>query len=78
MNKSRGTGGKNDRELAYGKSIFGAAQGLISRNSIYASIIDKNFPHVRVGKRILIPADALDRLLERTDGDHEDQQNSEE
>lgn len=27
MNKSRGTGGKNDRELAYGKSIFGAALG---------------------------------------------------
>ena len=36
----------------------------INRKGIYDQIKAGNFPHVRVGKRILIPKVALERWLE--------------
>ena len=37
-------------------------KGKVSKNTVYSKIKDGTLPHVRLG-RILIPADALDRLL---------------
>ena len=37
--------------------------GRLSKNSIYAAIASNTIPSVRVGRRILLPADALDRLM---------------
>ena len=37
---------------------------VLGRNTIYERIRDGTFPHVRLGRRLLIPEDALDRLLE--------------
>jgi len=46
-----------------------ALGGRLSRNSTYSAIGAGTIPHVRIGKRILVPSDALDKLLEfqRTD-----------
>ena len=38
-------------------------QGRIGRSSLYERIRTSEIAHIRVGKKILIPADALDRLL---------------
>jgi excisionase family DNA binding protein len=38
-------------------------QGAVSRNFVYDRIRDGTIPSVRLGKKILIPVDALDRLL---------------
>jgi excisionase family DNA binding protein len=41
-----------------------AAQALgLSRNSVYQGCIKGEIPHVKVGKRILIPKAQLERLL---------------
>jgi len=36
----------------------------ISRNSAYQGILTGEIPHIRVGKRILIPRRALEAMLE--------------
>ena len=38
--------------------------GVISRASFYAAINRKEVPHVRLGRRILIPRKAFERWLE--------------
>ena len=45
-------------------------KGTVSRNFVYERIRDGTIPSVRLGKKILIPVDALDRLLaeSRADG----------
>ena len=35
----------------------------ISRNSAYALIAEKSLPHLRLGRRIVVPRSALERLL---------------
>ena len=40
-----------------------AAQLGISRGLAYQAIHDGNVPHVRIGRRIIIPADAVERML---------------
>ena len=37
----------------------------ISRGSAYAAILTGELPHLRVGKRILVPKAALARMLEQ-------------
>ena len=39
-------------------------KGLIGRSSVYDRIRDHTIPSVRLGKKILVPADALERLLD--------------
>jgi excisionase family DNA binding protein len=36
----------------------------LSRNSAYQGVKRNEIPHIKVGKRILIPREALKRLLE--------------
>lgn len=43
---------------------------LIGRNTLYERIKDKTIPSIRVGRKILIPVDALDRMLAKT-GSHQ-------
>jgi excisionase family DNA binding protein len=38
----------------------------LSRNSVYLGILTKEIPHVKVGKRILIPKAALEQFLNAT------------
>ena len=40
----------------------------LSRNSMYAAIVREEIPHLKIGRRILIPRKALERLM---DGHHE-------
>ena len=35
----------------------------LGRNTVYNAIRANHIPHVRVGRRILIPADSLERLM---------------
>jgi excisionase family DNA binding protein len=37
----------------------------ISRGTAYAAVREGRLPHLRIGKRILVPRVALDRLLEQ-------------
>ena len=38
-------------------------QSRLGRNTVYNAIRTNQIPHVRVGRRILIPADSLERLM---------------
>jgi hypothetical protein len=40
-----------------------AGKNRIGRNSLYARIADKTIPSVRIGKRILIPSDAMEQIF---------------
>jgi len=45
-------------------SVKEAAQVLgLSKNSAYSAILKGEIPHLRIGKRLLIPRLALDRML---------------
>lgn len=35
----------------------------LSRNAVYEAIARGKIPHIRIGRKILIPAAALDRML---------------
>ena len=37
--------------------------GRVSRNFVYERIREGSIPSVRIGRKILIPSDALDRLM---------------
>ena len=39
----------------------------LSRNSTYQGVFTGEIPHIKVGKRILIPRIALQKMLESTD-----------
>ena len=39
----------------------------LSRNSTYQGVFTGEIPHIKVGKRILIPRVALQKMLESTD-----------
>jgi excisionase family DNA binding protein len=39
----------------------------ISRGAAYAAAADKTLPTIRIGRRLLVPRAALQRLLERAD-----------
>ena len=40
------------------------ARHKLGKNLVYESVRDSRIPSIRVGGKILIPSDALDRLLE--------------
>ena len=44
----------------------------LSRNSAYQGVLTGEIPHIRVGKRILIPCHALERML--SEAGHEPKQ----
>ena len=50
------------------KEFLVALEGRLSRNAIYAAIAAGTIPSVRIGRRLLLPADALDRILESQRG----------
>ncbi len=39
--------------------------GLIGRSAVYERIREGVLPSIRIGKKILVPSDAFDTLLER-------------
>jgi excisionase family DNA binding protein len=45
------------------KDFLGRHKGRIGRNSVYDRVKDGTLPSVKLGRRILIPGDALERLL---------------
>ena len=45
--------------------LLESLDGLLSKNSVYQAIAAGTIPSVRVGRRILVPVDALDRMLEK-------------
>lgn len=58
-------GDKMDREKKLTLTVQETAQMLgLSRNSAYQGIATGEIPHVKVGKRILIPLRALEKMLE--------------
>lgn len=42
-----------------------SVDGHIGINQVYARIKDGTLPHLRLGRTILIPADALDRIISK-------------
>ena len=46
------------------QALQGPLKGKLSKNTVYEYIAEGVIPHVRVGRRILLPADALDRMLD--------------
>jgi excisionase family DNA binding protein len=44
----------------------------ISRGSAYEAIQRRQIPHIRIGRRILIPKKALDRLLNSATEEYQD------
>lgn len=54
---------KSEREI-YTVDEAGAKLGL-SRNSAYEAVRRGEIPSIRIGRRILVPKAAFDRLLER-------------
>jgi len=49
-------------------SVTEAAQWLgVSRNSAYQGVLAGEIPHIRIGKRIVIPVKALERMLDGLD-----------
>ena len=46
------------------REFLQAVDGRLSRNLVYAAIADGTIPSVRIRKRILVPSDAFDRVLE--------------
>ena len=38
--------------------------GCVSKNTLYAALHSREIPSIRIGKKFLIPADALDQMLE--------------
>ena len=41
-------------------------RGIIGRTAFYEGIRQKTIPHVRIGRKILVPGDALERLLQNS------------
>ena len=54
---------KETRRYITVKEFLEAIEGRLSRNAVYAAIAARTLPSVRVGRRILLPEDALDRML---------------
>ena len=52
----------NSKKLTLTVSETAQLLGL-SRNSAYQGVMTGEIPHIKVGKRILIPANALERML---------------
>jgi excisionase family DNA binding protein len=52
------------REWMTVKQFLSRHKGQVGRNTLYDRVRDRTLPSVRLGKRILIPSDALDSLLE--------------
>lgn len=55
-----------DQQLSYltVKELLVSLTGRLSRNTVYSAIAAGTIPSVRIGRRILVPSDALDRILE--------------
>ena len=45
------------------KEFIAQLDGRLSKNAVYQHIAEGAIPSIRVGRRILIPSDALDRML---------------
>ena len=45
----------------------------LGRSSLYEAIARGDIPTIRIGKRLLIPRKALERMLERADGEEAQQ-----
>ena len=39
-------------------------RGLVSRNKLYKMVRANQIPHVKIGKKVLLPRNALDELLQ--------------
>ena len=57
---------KQRRELTTVPRFLEENRGLVSKNLIYAAIKDGTIRSVRIRKKILIPADCLQELLDKT------------
>ena len=47
------------------KEFIDSVDGRLGKGSVYAAIAAGTIPSVRIGRRILVPTDALDQILER-------------
>ena len=41
-------------------------KGMIGRTAFYEGIRQNTIPHIRIGRKILVPSDALERVLQNT------------
>lgn len=52
-----------DRRYISVKEFLVALDGRLSKNSVYQAIADGTIPSVKIGRRYLLPEDALDQML---------------
>ena len=60
---TRGSVGEAVREWLTVREFLERYKGKISRNTVYSRIEDKTLPSIKLGRKILLPADALDLIL---------------
>ena len=53
------------------QEFLDALDGRLSKNTVYKAIAEGEIPHVRISRRILIPVNALDQMLEAQRNVHE-------
>jgi excisionase family DNA binding protein len=53
-----------ERRYVSVREFMEALGGRLSKNTVYEAIAAGTIPSIRVGRRILVPSDALDRMLE--------------
>jgi excisionase family DNA binding protein len=52
------------REWLTVKQFLKRYEGKVSRSTVYDRVRDRSLPSVKLGRKILIPSDALDQILE--------------
>ena len=55
-----------DREWLTVKEFLDRYRGKVGRNNLYDRIRDGTIPSVRLGRKILLPADVLDMVMQRS------------
>ena len=54
------------------KEFLEGLDGRLGRNTVYQAIVSGEIPSVRVGKRILLPKNVLQLMLEKSDLNNHD------
>ena len=58
-----------DMEWLSPREFLARHKGRFGRNTLYDWLAEDKLPHIQINRKILIPADAFDRMLEGQAGD---------
>lgn len=52
-----------ETEFVTPRAFLARHKGKFGRNTLYAWLAEGKLPHIQIGRKILIPSDAFDRML---------------